>query len=92
MSYDAIEPPTNLIADFQSLQLTIADDHTGDRTRQLHSYLLAAQDKCHEMLVRTPATDFEQRTFTQMLMDAFGASRAIVLAAWKKAHGADLAT
>jgi hypothetical protein len=88
MDTQTLAPPANLVEDFHALQMTIFEDKAGDRTRQLVSYFRQAEQKSLEMQLHTP--DYEQKQFAKMLSDAFGASSRIVLAAWEKAHGAEL--
>jgi hypothetical protein len=88
MDTQTFAPPVNLVEDFQALQTTIFEDKAGDRTRQLVAYFRQAEQKSLEMHLHT--VDYEQKQFAKTLSDAFGASTRIVLAAWEKAHGADL--
>lgn len=80
--------PPNLLEDFQTLEATIADDRGGDKTRSLVEYFRMAQTKSQEMRLHTQ--DYEQKEFARLLHEAFAASSRIVLAAWQKAHGAEL--
>lgn len=89
MDTQTLTPPIDLIGDFQSLQMTILEDETGDKTRRMVDYFREAETRSKELQLRT--TDFEQKEFARLLNDAFGASSRIVLAAWQKAHGAELA-
>lgn len=89
MDTQALTPPIDLTQDFQALQMTILNDKSGERTRQLVAYFRQAETKSLEMRLHT--VDYEQQQFAQMLTDAFGASSRIVLTAWQKAHGAELA-
>ena len=89
MNLESVQPPINLIADLQALQLSIANDRGGDKTRQLFDFLKQSEEKCEEIRVRS--TNFEEKAFAKMLNEAFAASSRIVLAAWHKAHDAELA-
>jgi len=88
MNFDAVKPPVNLIADFQALQLTIADDRSGDKARQMVDYLKTSELKCQEIGLHS--TDFEEKQFARMLSEAFDAAGRIVLSAWRKANDSDL--
>jgi hypothetical protein len=88
MMTDALNPPASLIDDFKSLQMTIFEDLSGDKTRQLVDYFRQVEIKSREMQVRT--ADYEQKQFAQILSDAFAASSRILLSAWQKTHGSEL--
>jgi hypothetical protein len=89
MDTQTLTPPVNLINDFQSLQMTIFEDQAGDKTRGMVAYFKQAETRSREMELHTQ--DYEQKQFARMLHEAFAASSRIVLAAWQKAHGAELA-
>jgi hypothetical protein len=88
MDTSTLMPPINLVEDFQSLQLIIFDDDSGEKTRGLARYFQEACEKCVSM--RMQATEYEDKKYAQMLEDAFDASKRIVLFAWEKAHGTSL--
>jgi hypothetical protein len=88
MTLAAVQPPENLIADFQALQLSIAEDRDGSRTREIYEYMTSCEEKCLEMEIRS--TEYEEKHFARMLAEAFAGSAQIVLLAWKKAHGREL--
>jgi len=83
-----LNPPIDLINDFQALQVTIFEDEAGEKTRRMVEYFRQAETRSREMELRTQ--DFEQKRFARMLHEAFGACSRIVLAAWQKAHGMEL--
>jgi hypothetical protein len=89
MNLDQLNPPVDLLADFDSMQTAITGDKTGEKTRRLATYFKQAQALSAETQLRT--TDFEERHFAGLIGEAFGASRRIVLAAWQKEHGHELA-
>jgi redox-regulated HSP33 family molecular chaperone len=84
-----LEPPVNLLEDFQAMHQTIVDDQSGDKTRRLVSYFREAEQHATELGLRTQ--NFEQKQFAGLLNDALAASSRIVLGVWQKAHGAELA-
>ncbi|AKJ27833.1 hypothetical protein [Caldimonas brevitalea] len=88
MDTDSLNPPVNLVSDFQALQMTIFEDPSGEKTRSLAEYFRQAETKSLEMQLHS--SDFEEKEFARLVSDAFGASRRIVLAAWAKAHGSEL--
>jgi 5S rRNA maturation endonuclease (ribonuclease M5) len=81
-------PPADLIENYTELKLLIDSDISGEKTRQFIQYLDEASIKSQEMQVQS--TDFEEKEFSQMAHESFLASKRIVLAAWKQAHGTDL--
>jgi hypothetical protein len=89
MSHGTFDPPVDILNDFQTMNLAILDDRSGDKTRRLFEYLNDAEQRCLEMRFRT--TDYEEQRFAGMLSDAFSASGRIVVAAWEKAHDRELA-
>jgi hypothetical protein len=88
MDTSSLMPPINLVEDFQSLQLVIFDDQSGEKTRSLVQYFQEASSKSASMRMQT--VDYEAKQYAQMMEDAFEASKRIVLHAWQKAHGAAL--
>lgn len=89
MDTQTLNPPIDLINDFQALQVTIFEDQTGEKTRSMVEYFKQAETSSRQMELRTQ--DYEQKRFAKMLHEAFGACSRIVVAAWQKAHGAELA-
>jgi hypothetical protein len=84
-----LNPPIDLINDFQALQVTIFQDETGEKTRRMVEYFKQAETSSRQMELRTQ--DYEQKRFAKMLHEAFGACSRIAQAAWQKAHGTELA-
>jgi hypothetical protein len=89
MNLDTMQPPVNLIADFQDLQLAISNDRSGDKTRQMLDYLKESEQKCLEIHLRS--AEFEEKQFAKMLQEAFAAATEITRTGWQKAHDAELA-
>ena len=89
MSTDLAPPPADLLVDFDKLQATVNDDTTGEKTRRLAKYFAQAETLSQQMQLR--ATDFEEKNFAGLVSDAFAAARRIVLVAWQKTHGRELA-
>jgi hypothetical protein len=83
-----LSPSIDLIKDFQALQVTIFEDQTGEKTRNMVEYFKQAETSSRAMELRTQ--DFEQKRFAKMLNEAFGACSRIAQAAWQKAHGREL--
>jgi len=88
MDIQSLNPPIDLITNFQSLQTDVQEDTSGEKTRRLVTYLKEAETKSIAMKLHT--LDYEEKEFARLLHEAFGASSRIVLAAWQKAHGAEL--
>jgi hypothetical protein len=89
MASNSPSPQIDLLSDFKTLQLMIFDDVIGDQTRRLVEYFDDAVVKSKEM--QKESKDNANKEFARLVTDAFMASKRIVLFAWKKAHGADLA-
>ena len=89
MNLEHLNPPADLLAEFDDMPSTIASDATGARTRRLVAYFKQAQALGAQAQLRT--TEFEERRFAGLVSDAFGAAHRIVLAAWQSAHGQELA-
>ena len=65
-------------------------DHIADAPALAPEALAQAETLSQQMQLR--ATDFEEKNFAGLVSDAFAASRRIVLLAWQKTHGRELAT
>jgi hypothetical protein len=89
MNTDILTPPVDLMGDFETLHDTVVADGTGEKTLRFVEYFERAEMMTREMKLRTP--DPEQRAFADMVGEAFAASRRIVLAAWHRVHGRELA-
>ena len=89
MSTELAPPPAALLADIDQLQATVNGDTSGDKTRRLAQYFAQAETLSQQMRLR--ATDFEEKNFAALVSEAFAASRRIVLLAWQKTHGRELA-
>jgi hypothetical protein len=85
---DTLVPSSDLTGDLQSLQETVSDDVSGDKTRRLLAYFRNAETTSREMQLHS--SDFEEKHFAGMVSDAFGASSRILAASWRKAHGREL--
>jgi hypothetical protein len=81
-------PPADLIEDYEQLKPLIENDVSGEKVIRLIEYFDESAAKCQEVQVQS--TDFEEKEFARMTYEAFGASKRIVMKAWKQKHGSDL--
>jgi hypothetical protein len=88
MDIQDLMPPAALLQDFESLQLTISDDKSGQKTTSLVKYFQEASSK--SAALGRQSTDYGTKLHVNMLGDAFDASKRILINAWEKTHGAVL--
>lgn len=88
MTFDAINPPSDLLPDIESLAATVEQDTSGERIKRLVAYFAQAENHCKEAQLR--ATDFQEKSFAGQVGEAYAASSRIVVSAWQKKHGSEL--
>ncbi len=79
----------NLVEDFRELNLTISEDTSGDKARQLVAYFKASAEKSEELRLHTE--DAAEKQFATLMHEAYAASQRIVTNTWEAVHGATLA-
>ena len=89
MNDELTPPPADLLADFDALEPALARDRGGDKARRLAAWFQQAELECRQSELRS--TDFEQKELVRQQGEALATSRRVLLAAWNKLHGSELA-
>jgi hypothetical protein len=88
MDIQDLMPPAALLQDFESLQLSISEDKSGQKTKGLVTYFKEASSK--SATLSRQSTDYETKLHANMLGEALGAAQRILVTAWEEAHGSAL--